>query len=55
MNEMLENNVCRREQSNRSTILEEGPSKGDLAAAKELSPNFSIHVPFPSAPGIQGI
>jgi steroid delta-isomerase-like uncharacterized protein len=37
-------------------FFEEGPSKGDLDAAKELlSPNFSLHAPFPSAPGIQGI
>ena len=37
-------------------FFEEGPSKGDLAAAKELlSPNFSLHTPIPSAPGIQSI
>jgi len=37
-------------------FFEEGPSKGDLVAANELlSPNFSLHTPLPSAPGIQGI
>jgi steroid delta-isomerase-like uncharacterized protein len=37
-------------------FFEEGPSKGDLVAANELlSPNFTLHTPFPSAPGIQGI
>jgi predicted ester cyclase len=37
-------------------FFEEGPSKGDLVAANELlSPNFSLHAPLPSAPGIQGI
>lgn len=37
-------------------FFELGPSRGDLAAANELlSPNFSLHVPLPSAPGIQGM
>ncbi len=37
-------------------FFEEGPSKGNLGAATELlSPNFSLHTPLPSAPGIQGI
>jgi ketosteroid isomerase-like protein len=34
----------------------EGPSKGDLIAADELlAPDFALHVPLPSAPGIQGM
>jgi len=34
----------------------EGPSKGDLIAADELlASDFSLHVPLPSAPGIQGM
>jgi steroid delta-isomerase-like uncharacterized protein len=37
-------------------FFQEGPSKGNLAAAGELlSPNFSLHTPLPSAPGIQGV
>jgi steroid delta-isomerase-like uncharacterized protein len=37
-------------------FFQEGPSKGNLAAAGELlSPNFSLHTPLPSAPGIQGM
>ena len=37
-------------------FFEVGPSKGDLVAANELlSPNFSLHTPLPSAPGVQGI
>ncbi|MFB3765623.1 MAG: ester cyclase [Methanotrichaceae archaeon] len=37
-------------------FFEEGPSKGNMKAANELlSPNFSLHTPLPSAPGIQGI
>lgn len=37
-------------------FFEEGPSKGDLAAADELlSPDFSLHTPLPSAPGIRGM
>lgn len=37
-------------------FFEEGPSKGDLSAAdKMLAPNFVLHVPLPSAPGIQGM
>jgi steroid delta-isomerase-like uncharacterized protein len=34
----------------------EGPSKGDLRAADELlAPNFALHIPLPSTPGIQGM
>jgi steroid delta-isomerase-like uncharacterized protein len=44
---------------NKSIVLRffnEGPSKGDLAAADELlAPNFVLHIPLPSAPGIQGM
>ena len=37
-------------------FFQEGPSKGNLAAAGELlSPNFSLHTPIPSSPGIQGM
>jgi steroid delta-isomerase-like uncharacterized protein len=37
-------------------FFEEGPSKGDLSAAnKLLAPNFTLHVPLPCSPGIQGI
>jgi steroid delta-isomerase-like uncharacterized protein len=37
-------------------FFHEGPSKGNLAAAGELlSPNFSLHTPLPSSPGIQGM
>jgi steroid delta-isomerase-like uncharacterized protein len=33
-----------------------GPSEGDLSAAnKLLAPNFTLHVPLPCSPGIQGI
>jgi steroid delta-isomerase-like uncharacterized protein len=42
-------NIARR-------FFEEGPSKGDLNAANELlAPNFALHTPLPSAPGIQGL
>jgi Predicted ester cyclase len=37
-------------------FFEEGPSKGDLNAAdKLLSPDFEMHTPLPSSPGIKGI
>jgi predicted ester cyclase len=37
-------------------FFEEGPSKGDLSMAnKLLAPNFTLHVPLPCSPGIQGI
>ena len=37
-------------------FFELGPSSGDMNAANALlSPNFALHTPFPSAPGIQGI
>lgn len=37
-------------------FFEEGPSKGNLKIADELlSPDFSIHVPLPASPGIEGI
>jgi predicted ester cyclase len=37
-------------------FFEEGPSKGDLSVADELlAPNFALHTPLPSAPGIQGM
>lgn len=37
-------------------FFEVGPSKGDLNAANELlAPGFSLHVPLPCSPGIQGI
>lgn len=37
-------------------FFKEGPSKGDLDAAnKLLAPNFTLHVPLPCSPGIQGI
>lgn len=37
-------------------FFEEGPSKGNLSVAGELlSPNFALHTPLPSAPGIQGM
>ena len=37
-------------------FFEEGPSKGDLRAADELlAPNFALHTPLPSAPGIRGM
>ena len=37
-------------------FFEEGPSKGDLRAADELlAPNFALHTPLPSAPGIKGM
>lgn len=33
-----------------------GPSQGDMNAAKELlAPDFTLHVPLPAAPGVQGI
>ena len=33
-----------------------GPSQGDLAAADELlAPDFALHTPLPSPPGIQGM
>lgn len=37
-------------------FFELGPSKGDLKAADELlAPNFALHTPLPSQPGIQGM
>jgi steroid delta-isomerase-like uncharacterized protein len=37
-------------------FFEEGPSKGNLSIAdKLLSPDFSIHGPFPASPGIEGM
>jgi steroid delta-isomerase-like uncharacterized protein len=37
-------------------FFEMGPSKGDLSAADELlAPNFALHTPLPSAPGIPGM
>lgn len=37
-------------------FFEEGPSKGNMSAANELlAENFTLHVPLPAAPGIQGI
>ncbi len=37
-------------------FFEEGPSKGDLSAADELlAPDFDLHTPLPSAPGIRGM
>ena len=37
-------------------FFEEGPSKGNMSAANELlASSFALHVPLPSAPGIQGI
>ena len=37
-------------------FFEKGPSGGDLSAADELlAPNFALHTPLPSAPGIQGM
>lgn len=37
-------------------FFEVGPSQGDLAAAGQLlSPNFALHTPLPSPPGIQGM
>jgi len=37
-------------------FFELGPSSGDMNAANALlSPNFALHTPLPSAPGIQGI
>jgi steroid delta-isomerase-like uncharacterized protein len=39
-----------------SRFFEEGPSKGNMSAANELlAENFTLHVPLPAAPGIQGI
>ncbi len=33
-----------------------GPSQGDMNAAAELlAPDFALHVPLPTAPGVQGI
>ena len=38
------------------SFFEEGPSKGNMIAANELlASNFALHIPLPSAPGIQGI
>lgn len=46
-------------EDNKNTVrrfFEEGPSKGDLRAADELlAPDFALHTPLPSAPGIQGM
>ncbi len=37
-------------------FFEVGPSRGDMSAANELlAPDFALHIPLPSAPGIQGI
>ena len=37
-------------------FFELGPSSGDMNAANALlDPNFALHTPLPSAPGIQGI
>ena len=37
-------------------FFEIGPSKGDLSEAnKLLAPNFTLHVPLPCSPGVQGI
>jgi steroid delta-isomerase-like uncharacterized protein len=37
-------------------FFEEGPSKGNLAAANELlSPDFTMHIPLPTSQGIEGI
>jgi steroid delta-isomerase-like uncharacterized protein len=37
-------------------FFEEGPSKGNLSIAdKLLSPDFTMHVPLPASPGIDGI
>jgi steroid delta-isomerase-like uncharacterized protein len=37
-------------------FFEKGPSKGDLSAANELlAPDFTLHVPLPCSPGVQGI
>jgi steroid delta-isomerase-like uncharacterized protein len=37
-------------------FFDEGPSKGNLSTADELlSPDFVIHVPLPSSPGIKGM
>ena len=33
-----------------------GPSRGDLSAADELLANdFTLHVPLPCSPGVQGM
>jgi steroid delta-isomerase-like uncharacterized protein len=37
-------------------FFEMGPSSGNMEAANALlSPNFALHTPLPSAPGIEGI
>lgn len=37
-------------------FFEVGPSKGDLSEAnKLLAPDFTLHVPLPCSPGVQGI
>lgn len=37
-------------------FFEEGPSKGNLTAANELlSSDFTMHIPLPTSPGIEGI
>ena len=37
-------------------FFELGPSSGDMNSANEfISSNIAIHIPIPSAPGIQGI
>jgi predicted ester cyclase len=34
----------------------EGPSRGDIGAADDLlAPNFTLHIPLPSQPGIAGM
>lgn len=38
------------------SFFEEGPSKGNLGAADDLlAPNFALHIPLPSRPGISGM
>ncbi|HOT07754.1 MAG: SnoaL-like polyketide cyclase [Methanosaeta sp. PtaB.Bin039] len=37
-------------------FFELGPSSGNISAARELlAPDFTLHVPLPAAPGVQGI
>ena len=37
-------------------FFEVGPSRGEMSAANELlAPHFALHIPLPTAPGIQGI
>ena len=38
------------------SFFENGPSRGDLYAADDLlAPNFALHIPLPSRPGISGM